>query len=112
VVTADKLLVSVFGGFFLGMGIGLAVRGGAVLDGTETLAIYISRRTHLTIGDVILLFNILIFSVAAYLLGIETAYTRFSPTWLHQKLLILLLRVLKNIPVSRLFRLNMMRSGT
>jgi uncharacterized membrane-anchored protein YitT (DUF2179 family) len=73
VVTADKLLVSVFGGFFLGMGIGLAVRGGAVLDGTETLAIYISRRTHLTIGDVILLFNILIFSVAAYLLGIETA---------------------------------------
>lgn len=73
VVTADKLLVSVFGGFFLGMGIGLAVRGGAVLDGTETLAIYISRRTALTIGDVILIFNIFIFSFAAYLLGIETA---------------------------------------
>jgi len=73
VVTADKLLVSVFGGFFLGMGIGLAVRGGAVLDGTETLAIYITRRTPLTIGDVILIFNIAIFSVAAYLLGIETA---------------------------------------
>ena len=73
VVTADKLLVSVFGGFFLGMGIGLAVRGGAVLDGTETLAIFISRRTHLTIGDVILIFNIFIFSFAAYLLGIEIA---------------------------------------
>jgi uncharacterized membrane-anchored protein YitT (DUF2179 family) len=73
VVTADKLLVSVFGGFFLGMGIGLAVRGGAVLDGTETLAIYMTRRTPLTIGDVILLFNLAIFSFAAYLLGIETA---------------------------------------
>jgi uncharacterized membrane-anchored protein YitT (DUF2179 family) len=55
------------------MGIGLAVRGGGVLDGTEVLAIYISRRTPLTIGDVILLFNILIFSVAAFLLGIEIA---------------------------------------
>lgn len=73
VITADKLLVSVFGGFFLGAGIGLAVRGGGVLDGTETLAIFVSRRTHLTIGDVILIFNIIIFSFAAYLLGIETA---------------------------------------
>jgi uncharacterized membrane-anchored protein YitT (DUF2179 family) len=73
VITADKLLVAVFGGFFLGAGIGLAVRGGGVLDGTETLAIYISRRTHLTIGDVILILNIIIFSFAAYLLGIETA---------------------------------------
>lgn len=73
VVTTDKILVSVFGGFFLGMGIGLAVRGGGVLDGTEVLAIYITRRTSLTIGDVILLINILIFSVAAWLLGIETA---------------------------------------
>lgn len=73
VITNDKLLVAIFGGFFLGMGIGLAVRGGGVLDGTEVLAIYISRRTVLTIGDVILLINILIFSIAAYLLGIEVA---------------------------------------
>lgn len=73
VVTTDKILVAVFGGFFLGMGIGLAVRGGGVLDGTEVLAIYITRRTSLTIGDVILLINIFIFSVAAWLLGIETA---------------------------------------
>jgi uncharacterized membrane-anchored protein YitT (DUF2179 family) len=73
VITKDKLLIAIFGGFFLGMGIGLAVRGGGVLDGTEVLAIYISRRTPLTIGDVILLFNIVIFSVAALLLGIETA---------------------------------------
>ncbi len=73
VITSDKLLVSVFGGFFLGAGIGLAVRGGGVLDGTEVVAIYISRRTSLTIGDVILLINIIIFSFAAYLLGLEVA---------------------------------------
>jgi uncharacterized membrane-anchored protein YitT (DUF2179 family) len=72
-VTNDKLLVAVFGGFLLGLGIGLAVRGGAVLDGTEVMAIYFSRKSSLTIGDVILVFNILIFSVAAYLLGIEVA---------------------------------------
>ena len=62
-----------FGGFFLGLGIGFAVRGGGVLDGTEVLAIYLSKRTGLTIGDIILIFNIAIFSVAAYLLTVETA---------------------------------------
>lgn len=72
-ITNDKLLVAVFGGFFLGMGIGLAVRGGGVLDGTEVMAIFVSRRTNMTIGDVILLINLLIFSAAAWLLGIETA---------------------------------------
>ncbi len=73
VITSDKLLVAAFGGFFLGAGIGMAIRGGAVLDGTEVLAIYLSRTTGLTVGDVILMFNILIFSVAAYLLSIEIA---------------------------------------
>jgi uncharacterized membrane-anchored protein YitT (DUF2179 family) len=73
IVTSDKLLVAVFGGFFLGAGIGFAVRGGGVLDGTEVLAIYVSRKTSLTIGDVIMLINIVIFSVAVALLGIDTA---------------------------------------
>ena len=73
VVTSDKLLIAVFGGFFLGAGIGLAMRGGAVLDGTEVLAIYISKKTGLTIGDVILIFNILIFSFGAYILSVEIA---------------------------------------
>ncbi len=73
VITSDKLLISVFGGFFLGAGIGLSIRGGGVLDGTEVLAIHLSRRTGLTIGDIILVFNIMIFSVAAYLLSIEIA---------------------------------------
>lgn len=73
IITSDKLLVAVFGGFFLGAGIGLSVRGGGVLDGTEVLAVYLSRKTGLTIGDFILVFNIIIFSAAAYLLSIETA---------------------------------------
>ena len=72
-ITDDKLLIAVFGGFFLGAGIGLAIRGGSVIDGTEVLAIYISRKTALTIGDVILLFNVLIFGVVAIIFNIETA---------------------------------------
>lgn len=72
-VTHDKLLVSVFGGFFLGAGIGLSVRGGAVIDGTEVLAIFVSRKLGTTMGDIIIVFNIIIFSAAAKLLSIETA---------------------------------------
>ena len=73
IITSDKLLIAVFGGFFLGAGIGLSIRGGSVIDGTEVLAIYSSRKTTLTVGDFILIFNMLIFSVAAYLIDIETA---------------------------------------
>lgn len=72
-VTQDNLLVAVFGGFFLGAGIGLAVRGGAVLDGTEVLAIYLSRKLGTTIGDIIIIMNVLIFSAAAYYLTVEIA---------------------------------------
>jgi uncharacterized membrane-anchored protein YitT (DUF2179 family) len=72
-ITEDKLLISVFGGFFLGVGIGLSIRGGSVIDGTEVLAIYSSRKTTLTVGDIILILNIFIFTLAAYILNIETA---------------------------------------
>lgn len=72
-ITDDKLLVAVFGGFFLGAGIGLSIRGGSVLDGTEVMAIFLSRKMHTTIGDFIIIFNIIIFSVAAYLLSAEQA---------------------------------------
>jgi uncharacterized membrane-anchored protein YitT (DUF2179 family) len=73
-VTPDKLLTAVFGGFFIGAGIGLAIRGGAVLDGTEIAALLISKSTHiLKVGDVILLLNIFIFLAAAFFLGIEAA---------------------------------------
>ncbi|MBK7302823.1 MAG: YitT family protein [Saprospiraceae bacterium] len=72
-VTDDNLLVAVFGGFFLGAGIGLSVRGGAVIDGTEVLAIYLSRKLGTTIGDIIIVINVIIFSAAAYLLSVEIA---------------------------------------
>lgn len=73
VITEDKLLISVFGGFFLGIGIGLAIRGGSVIDGTEIMAIVLSKKLGLSIGDIILIINIIIFSVAAYILSVETA---------------------------------------
>ncbi len=72
-ITEDKLLIAVFGGFFLGLGIGMSMRGGSVIDGTEVLAIYLSRKLSLTVGDVLLLINIIIFSFGAYILSIETA---------------------------------------
>lgn len=72
-VTNDNLLVAAFGGLFLGAGIGFSVRGGAVLDGTEILAIYLSKKLGMTMGDVIIIINVIIFSAAAYLLSIEVA---------------------------------------
>lgn len=73
-VTPDPLLTAVFGGFFIGAGIGLAVRGGAVLDGTEIAALLISKRTDmLKVGDVILAFNVLLFLVAMSVLGVDPA---------------------------------------
>lgn len=72
-ITDDNLLVAIFGGFFLGAGIGMAVRGGAVIDGTEVLAIFLSRKFGTTLGDVIMGINIIIFSTAAYFLSIEIA---------------------------------------
>lgn len=72
-VTEDKLLVAVFGGFFLGLGIGLCIRGGCVIDGTEVLAVFTERKSGLSIGDVILIMNVLIFGIAAISFTIETA---------------------------------------
>ncbi len=71
--TEDRLLAAVFGGFFLGAGIGLSIRGGGVLDGTEILALILSKRVGATVGDVILVLNITIFSVAALFLGLDRA---------------------------------------
>lgn len=73
-VTPDKLLTALFGGFFLGVGIGLAIRAEAVLDGTEIAALLVSKSTSvLKVADVILIVNVLIFATAAFFLGIESA---------------------------------------
>jgi uncharacterized membrane-anchored protein YitT (DUF2179 family) len=73
-ITPDKLLTAVFGGFFIGVGIGFAIRGGAVLDGTEIAALLLSKKAQiLKVSDVILILNVVIFSSAAFILGMESA---------------------------------------
>lgn len=72
-LTDDKLLISVFGGLFLGVGIGLAIRAGAVLDGSEVLGVYIHDRFGMSIASVILTINVIIFAAAAAILSVETA---------------------------------------
>ena len=73
-VTHDLLLTAVFGGVFIGAGIGLAMRGSAVLDGTEIAALLIGKKSAaIKVGDVILAFNVVLFLVAMTVLGIEPA---------------------------------------
>ncbi len=72
-ITEDKLLIAIFGGFFLGLGIGMSMRGRSVIDGTEVLAIFLSRKLSVTVGDVLLMINIIIFAFGAYILSVETA---------------------------------------
>jgi uncharacterized membrane-anchored protein YitT (DUF2179 family)/predicted metal-dependent HD superfamily phosphohydrolase len=73
VMTSDKLLISIFGGFFIGLGIGLIMRAGCALDGVEILALYTFKKTAFTVTEIILAINIAIFGIAAIKLGIETA---------------------------------------
>lgn len=73
IITSDKLLAAVFGGFMVGAGTGLSMRGGSVIDGTEVLSIYLNRKLGLAIGEIIFIINVIIFSFAALFLGIEAA---------------------------------------
>lgn len=72
-VTDDKLLISIFGGLFVGSGIGIAIRNGSVLDGSEILGIYLNDKFGISIGKVILIFNVILFSFTAFLISIEVA---------------------------------------
>jgi len=72
-ITSDKLLVSIFGGVFMGIGVGLAIRGGCALDGIEVLALYTGKRISFTISEIILGINIVIFLIAAVKVGLPTA---------------------------------------
>jgi uncharacterized membrane-anchored protein YitT (DUF2179 family) len=73
IITNDKLLISIFGGFFMGVGIGMVMRAGCALDGIEVLAIYTWRRSSFTISEIILIMNVILFLIAAIQLGLETA---------------------------------------
>lgn len=72
-ITEDKLLIAIFGGLFLGAGIGLTIRNGAVLDGSEILGIVVNEKLGISIGNTILLFNTILFGITAALLSIEVA---------------------------------------
>ncbi|TXB70204.1 YitT family protein [Phaeodactylibacter luteus] len=72
-VTEEKLLIAIFGGIFLGAGIGLAIKNGTVLDGSEILGIYLHDRFGLPIGTIILGFNTVLFGITAWLISIEVA---------------------------------------
>lgn len=72
-ITDDKLLISIFGGLFLGAGIGIAIRNGSVLDGSEILGVYINDKFGVSIGQIILIFNIILFSITALVISTEVA---------------------------------------
>lgn len=71
--TSEPLLATVFGGVVLGIGVGIVIRYGGCLDGTETLAILLSKKTMLSTGQIILLFNVVIYSVVGILFGADRA---------------------------------------
>lgn len=72
-ITDDKLLISIFGGLLVGLGIGITIRNGSVLDGSEILGIYLNDKFGVSIGQVILVFNILLFSITAFVVSVEVA---------------------------------------
>ncbi len=72
-ITNEKLLIAIFGGIFMGAGIGLVIRGGGVIDGAEVIAVFTRRKVGFSNSEIIMLINSIIFAVAAIEFGIETA---------------------------------------
>jgi uncharacterized membrane-anchored protein YitT (DUF2179 family) len=72
-ITHDKLLIAIFGGILIGTGVGLVIRGGGVIDGAEVIAVFTKRRSGFSNSEIIMFFNTIIFSIAAFQFGIETA---------------------------------------
>jgi uncharacterized membrane-anchored protein YitT (DUF2179 family) len=72
-ITHDKLLIAIFGGILMGTGVGLVIRGGGVIDGAEVIAVFTGRKTGFSNSEIIMLINTVIFGVAAFQFGIETA---------------------------------------
>lgn len=72
-ITDDKFLISIFGGLFLGAGIGISIRNGSVLDGSEILGVFINDRFGISIGRVILVFNVILFTITAFVISTEIA---------------------------------------
>lgn len=71
--TGETLLAVCFGGVLLGLGVGIVIRGGGCLDGTEAVAILVSRKTDLAVGQMVLGMNIIIYGIAGILFGVDRA---------------------------------------
>ena len=72
-LTEQILLATVFGGVLLGVGVGLIIHFGGCVDGTESVAIVISKKTSLSVGQVVLCFNLIIYTVAGFIFGLDRA---------------------------------------
>ncbi len=72
-LTEQMLLATVFGGILLGVGVGVVIHSGGCVDGTESVALVISKRTSLSVGQVVLLFNLVIYGVAGLIFGLDRA---------------------------------------
>ena len=71
--TEEILLATVFGGALLGLGVGLIIKCGGCNDGTESVAIVISKKTNLSVGQIVLMFNLIIYGVAGFIFGFDRA---------------------------------------
>ena len=71
--TEDMLLATVYGGLLLGIGVGIIIRCGGCVDGTESVAIVISKKTSFSVGQIVMCFNIIIYTVAGFLFGFDRA---------------------------------------
>ena len=72
-MTHEYLLAVCFGGVFLGVGVGFVIRGGGCLDGTETVAIFLNKKFNMPVGQTVLFFNIVIYTIAGFLFGFDRA---------------------------------------
>ena len=71
--TEEILLATVFGGALLGLGVGIVIHFGGCVDGTESVAIVISKKTNLSVGQIVLIFNLIIYGTAGFIFGFDRA---------------------------------------
>ena len=86
-ITNEMLLATVFGGALLGIGVGIVVKFGGCLDGTETISILLSKKTNLSVGQIILFFNLFIYSIAGFVFGIDRALYSILTYFISYKLI-------------------------
>jgi uncharacterized membrane-anchored protein YitT (DUF2179 family) len=77
--TDEKILAVLFGGLILGLGVGIVIRVGGALDGTEIVAILLSKKLRLPVGQIIMFINVFIFIAAGFVFEWDSAmYSIFA----------------------------------